>query len=411
MNKVIAVIGAGYGDEGKGLMTDYYSSKYDNAIVVRSNGGAQAGHTVTTPDGQRRVFSHIGSGTLSGTPTYLSEYFVANPFLFKKELSTYHPDVIDMMKIYAHPDVIITTPYDMLMNQRFEMERGDDKLHGSVGVGFNETIERDLLNPEYTITMGELTRWMTGGEANLRAKLILMLNRIRSTYVPSRLDMTQVSGAFKRILHNNTLIEDTVNEVIAMMSVIKVAKYSQLSGKTIIFEGAQGLMLDQDYGYFPHVTRSNCGMRNMIKIVDQIPGGVNEDDFTVNYVTRAYVTRHGAGPLEDEDDDDYIREHHNIVDETNITNDWQGSLRFAPLNLDHFNSITDKDFLNYAPRTAKKVTTVTCLDQLDGEVTWKDRGITRYLSANTVRGSASRIFDFGSYGPTRDDVVDFSTNK
>ena len=89
MTRVIAVIGSGFGDEGKGLMTDYHSSQHDDAVVIRSNGGAQAGHTVTLPTGERHVFSHFGSGSLNGTPTFLSSYFVSNPMLFVKEYTNF----------------------------------------------------------------------------------------------------------------------------------------------------------------------------------------------------------------------------------------------------------------------------------------------------------------------------------
>ena len=85
MNHAHVVIGANYGDEGKGLMTDYLADKYQAEVVVRFNGGAQAGHTVVTPAGQRHVFSHFGSATLSGSRTFLSKHFVANPILFLKE--------------------------------------------------------------------------------------------------------------------------------------------------------------------------------------------------------------------------------------------------------------------------------------------------------------------------------------
>jgi hypothetical protein len=81
-----AVIGAGYGDEGKGLMTDYHVAlSGPGGIVVRFNGGAQAGHTVTTPGGQRHVFSHIGSGALAGAATCLSRHLICHPTLFFKE--------------------------------------------------------------------------------------------------------------------------------------------------------------------------------------------------------------------------------------------------------------------------------------------------------------------------------------
>ena len=70
-----AIIGANYGDEGKGLLTDYYAAKSKHSVVVRFNGGPQAGHTVVTPEGKRHVFSHYGSGTLAGAQTFLSKHF------------------------------------------------------------------------------------------------------------------------------------------------------------------------------------------------------------------------------------------------------------------------------------------------------------------------------------------------
>ena len=65
MTRVIAVVGAGYGDEGKGAITDYFAHHNPNSIICRYNGGAQAAHTVTTPDGKRHVFSHLGAGSFS----------------------------------------------------------------------------------------------------------------------------------------------------------------------------------------------------------------------------------------------------------------------------------------------------------------------------------------------------------
>ena len=88
MTNIIAVIGAGYGDEGKGLFTDYFANQHNDSIICRSNGGAQAGHTVVTPNGIRHVFSHLGAGSFSDKPTFLSEHFICNPLLFKKEYIT-----------------------------------------------------------------------------------------------------------------------------------------------------------------------------------------------------------------------------------------------------------------------------------------------------------------------------------
>src|SRR5262245_5537631 len=84
--KAHAVIGAGYGDEGKGVLVDALASTRSGpTVVVRSNGGAQAGHTVTLPDGRRHVFHHFGAGALAGAATHLSRFFVHHPMLFASE--------------------------------------------------------------------------------------------------------------------------------------------------------------------------------------------------------------------------------------------------------------------------------------------------------------------------------------
>jgi len=294
----------------------------------------------------------------------------------------------------------ITTPYDMLINQRSEIVRGDE-LHGSVGVGFGETIERSWVHS--SLNYDKLLRWAMFGPHNFEGAMWKHLDNIRKDYVPSRVDLTKVHHSFVELLNSDELIYEFTKQTQKMMELINLMEYESLEDRNIIFEGAQGLLLDQDYGYFPYVTRSNCGMRNIRTIMDQIEGS---HDLTVNYVTRAYTTRHGAGPLDRSDSE--IANRHNIVDNTNLKNDWQGELRFAPLNLDTFNSVTNKDFLNYAPRGSKKVTTVTCLDQLDGNSRLIEDGTTHYVSANSARERAHEKFDFGSYGPTRETVVDYS---
>jgi adenylosuccinate synthase len=96
------VIGANFGDEGKGLLTDYLCAQ-GAGMVVRFNGGANAGHTVVTPDGKRHVFSHFGSGSFCDVPTFLSPYFVCNPVLFFHELETLHKLGVSPT-VYAHPN-------------------------------------------------------------------------------------------------------------------------------------------------------------------------------------------------------------------------------------------------------------------------------------------------------------------
>ena len=86
VKKISVVIGASYGDEGKGLVTDAITNIDESTLNVLTNGGAQRGHTVVTPDGVRHVFHHFGSGTFKGAITYFPSSFIVNPIVFKKEM-------------------------------------------------------------------------------------------------------------------------------------------------------------------------------------------------------------------------------------------------------------------------------------------------------------------------------------
>lgn len=115
-----AVVGAGYGDEGKGLLVDALAhGRGAGTVVVRHNGGAQAGHTVTAPDGRRHVFHHVGSGSLAGAATHLSRHFVSNPAILAREI-----DALAALgvapRITADEGGLVTTPWDMMVNQFVE---------------------------------------------------------------------------------------------------------------------------------------------------------------------------------------------------------------------------------------------------------------------------------------------------
>lgn len=298
--KARAVIGANFGDEGKGLLVDYLC-KTGGDVVVRFNGGAQAGHTVVTPEGLRHVFHHFGSGTLYGVPTFLSQFFICNPIIYFRELME-----LDAMgvtaDVFAHPDCLVSTFADMIINQRKELKRGD-KAHGSCGIGIHETIQRSAIS-ELKITMSDL--WN------------------RSTTLPSK--MAEICDRYAKFrtgtpINEPGMIEMFLKECEAFANAIHPAGIGQC--KDPIFEGAQGLLLDQDrIEYHPHVTHSNTGMKNVRTLCAQ--AGIT--DVETYYVSRTYLTRHGAGPLPGENPG--LSYH----DDTNVGHPWQGFLRFAALD-------------------------------------------------------------------------------
>lgn len=396
MKRAKVIIGAGYGDEGKGLLTDFHAAAAGpDALVVRFNGGAQAGHTVVAPDGRRHVFSHVGSGAFAGVPTFLSRFFVANPMLFQREVAA-------LAAVGVMPTVIvdrrapITTPWDMLVNQAIETARGTAR-HGSCGIGFGETIERNL-DARFALTMADLAT---------RDRLTATLDGIRRVYLPGRLARLGLSASWaglRDIALSEDLFENYLRDIEAFGAGVAVDDGGAVArARTVIFEGAQGLLLDQDRGAFPHVTRSNTGLRNVLALAGE--AGIAALDVT--YVTRAYVTRHGAGPLPHElagPPDGLVR------DTTNVANAWQGSLRYAWLDLDALRQAIAAD-LSDAPASIRVAShlAITCLDQLGGRIIHVVAGQVRSASPDAliaaVADATAMAVAFAGTGPTRRDVT------
>lgn len=389
------VIGANFGDEGKGLVTDFLSaSAGSDTLVVRHNGGAQAGHTVVTPDGKRHVFHHFGSGTLAGASTFLSRFYVCNPLLFFKERPLLEHFGMDPV-VYVDPRASVTTPYDMMINQIAEDTRGKDR-HGSCGVGFGETVERTNY-PAYSLSYQDL-----GDQDLVRKKL----QSIRTDWLPSRLNtlgIKTLSEQWIARIKSDDIFERYMEEIDRFLQKTHRAEANILQTvKNVVFEGAQGLLLDQDRGWFPHVTRSNTGIKNASLLA-------KEAGFTsleAVYISRAYNTRHGAGPLPHELG---TLPYPGIRDKTNIAHPYQGTLRFAWLDLDLLSATIASDLkdcdssLSVTPTLA-----ITCLDQVDGPARYIMRGNLKTESIETFLDDTLKTTDISrsiiSHGPSRDFV-------
>lgn len=317
--RAFAVVGANWGDEGKGLVTDFLCRVSDTRLVVRFNGGAQAGHTVVHPDGRRHVFSHFGAGTLAGAATYLSRFFVCNPVLYGQELDKLQRLLgpREMPLLIVDPDCPVTTPFDMMVNQWAEATRGSSR-HGSCGVGFNETIERNGVE-RFSLRVSDLYDGAALGKR---------LSDIWHDWMPGRL---RELGVFEGVMLEHDLGAISARfarDIYRFLSTVAAA--GRLRGgdvpSRVIFEGAQGLMLDQgNTADFPHLTRSNTGLTNVLQLAQEF--GVKE--LQAVYVSRTYATRHGAGPLPMEwpGRPDEVK-----PDATNIEHPFQGGLRYGPID-------------------------------------------------------------------------------
>ncbi len=320
---ICAVIGKNFGDEGKGLAVDYLAlqAKGEPVLVIRHNGGAQSGHTVDLPD-KRFVFHELSSGSFRGADTFWADTFYPDMYKLREEVETFREISGYVPKIYAHPQARITLIDDVLLNMAAEEARGAGR-HGSCGMGIYEAQCRNKSG--YGITMQELFAMDAAG-------LIRRMKEIRRIYLPKRMEELELSpealGEYKELLESTEVLENAATEILNNLSYVQLAEDVKRLWEgygRLIFENGQGLLLDEDNELFaPHVTASRTGLQNPCALL-------KEHDMTLNevvYVTRSYVTRHGAGPLPYECSAGELGVCE--VDRTNVENPWQGSLRFAP---------------------------------------------------------------------------------
>jgi adenylosuccinate synthase len=331
MRRAKVIIGANYGDEGKGLFTDYYASRGgERTVVIRHNGGAQAGHTVCTPDGNRHVFSHFSSGSFCGAHTYLAGEFLLNPILFHAELAKLRSLGLKP-RVLASRICSVTTPMDMWLNMAAEDTRGANR-HGSVGVGINET----LVRREQGI---DITSEDLADDNGLRQRL----REIENDWVPRRAEELGCLEVYERLKPKFDLSRfvadcQTFREYVRFTNV----EYCLPKYRTLIFEGAQGLGLS--YNVDPvHSTPSHTGLTNVIQVLHD--SGVKHLDVT--YVTRSYLTRHGNGPMEHELPEGQLP-YAKVVDTTNKPHPYQGKLRFGYLDVDAMWRRIEKDYRHHA---------------------------------------------------------------
>lgn len=375
MKQAYVVIGANFGDEGKGLMTDYFCRKAERPLNVRFNGGAQAGHTVVTSDGMRHVFSHFGAGTLCGADTYLSADFIVNPMVFMKEYAALKQTCGELPQVLIAADAPISLPCDMLLNQFAERSRGDAR-HGSCGLGIYESVLRSQ-DPALHISFGEISD-TPQARKNIREKI----EQMHRVYVPARLaalGVTEIPNELKQLLCNEMLLENYLDDLVAMYRICRTVDDGILeSYETAVFEGAQGLLLDcARQEYFPHLTPSHTGMHNVRRILDRLPAAETE----ICYVTRSYLTRHGAGRFDTETA--ALAETYRLRDKTNQTNEFQGKFRYGYFDLMTFQHSLALERRNI--RTEECVSLcVTHLDETNGQVLCTDSAIDTAELAEAV---------------------------
>jgi len=320
--RAVLLAGLQFGDEGKGSVTDFLCSRGYN-LVVRYNGGPQAAHNVVFwRNGQRvhHCFSQFGSGSFHGAKTILSRHMAIDPPALLEEgrvLESKGVPAFDLLRVDEACTVI--TPYHRIANRMREMTRS--VRHGSCGVGVGEAVlDREKGAPG--IQVGE-------NAGHLRRKL----EEIREYKIESLKGLRDFSQETESLFQD--LLEKRVTEVFAsyfqqIISRVRVSGEAELreavKNHSTVFEGAQGVLLDRDSGFFPYVTPS----KTTLALAEEWIAGLDLEVHRVG-VMRSYTVRHGAGPMPGETKEEALARV--LRDEHNIDSPWQGSLRTGWLDL------------------------------------------------------------------------------
>jgi adenylosuccinate synthase len=343
----VIVVDLGYGDAGKGgivaaLCEHGRQDGRPVRAVVRFNGGAQAAHHVLSPEGKPHAFAQFGSGTFTtGTRTFLSRYMLVNPLALVAEAE--HLALLgigDPLSLIAiDRDAPLTTPYHQAANRARETARGGAGRHGSCGMGIGETARYALAHPRDAPRAGDMTSPWT-----LERKLTLLRDRLAAELA----DLTDPGD------HAVTVPpppDDIVAVYRAIASRVTLTADGYLRGLLrdgpVVFEGAQGVLLDEWRGFHPYTTWSTTTFENaqtLLAETGEAPGGALRLG-----VTRTYQTRHGPGPFPTEDPALRITEPHNA------DGPWQG-----PFRRGHLDAVT----LGYATEVAGGVDAIA-LTHLD----------------------------------------------
>jgi adenylosuccinate synthase len=286
MSKNVVVIGAQWGDEGKGKIVDLLTDRV--SAVVRFQGGHNAGHTLVI-DGKKTVLRLIPSGILHSHVTcFIGNGVVLSPkALFEELAELEHAGVDATKRLRVSEACPLILPYHIELDQARERAKGEAKI-GTTGRGIGPAYEdkvarrairvQDLFARErFAAKLGEVLDYHN----------FVLKNYFQSKPVDFQSTLDEALGFVERL---RPMVADTSSEINAYIR----------AGKSVLFEGAQAALLDIDHGTYPYVTSSNC-------VAGQAAVGAGVGPQALSYVlgvAKAYATRVGAGPFPTELDDE-----------------------------------------------------------------------------------------------------------
>jgi len=291
----LVVVGSQWGDEGKGKITDLLSEEAD--IIVRYQGGSNAGHTVVIGDKQF-IFHLIPSGILhQGKKCLIGNGVVLDPESLLQEIESLQKEGIEIDgKLFIDPKTHIVLPYHKTLDELKEKKRGKDELGTTkkgIGPAYLDKIARTGIRMIDLIDEKLLSKKL---EINWKEK-----NEIFNKIYGFKISNQEKIKFIKKYQEYGQLLKKYLMDVSLFLN------QAIQEDKKILFEGAQGTLLDVDHGTFPYVTSSHPIAGGACVGTGVGPTKINK----VIGITKAYTTRVGRGPLPTEmqmEMEEYIRQ-------------------------------------------------------------------------------------------------------
>lgn len=314
------IAGLAFGDEGKGATVDRIVRKTSAKLVVRYNGGPQCGHNVVLETGQHHCFSQFGSGTLQGASTYLSRFMLIEPFALLNEAnelrklsllsSSGAPELDPLDRVLIESGCPIITPFHWLANRIRETSRGASR-YGSCGFGVGE-LRADQTRGLPVLYAGDLRTSSTVRDKleTIRDQKMAEVRGVCLSFEATALfdkmfkeDIDYLSGFYRQFAEKSCVVPDDY--------------LRKLVDGPVVFEGAQGMLLDETWGFAPYNTWTDITFTNALELLKNTGITVSRIG-----VLRTHFTRHGAGPFPTEDPRMEFADH-------NTRGPWQGKFRFG----------------------------------------------------------------------------------
>ena len=435
------VVGAGYGDEGKGRVTSLIANEHsvDDTIVVLNTGSAQRGHTAWNKERTiRHVFHNFGSATLDGYATYIDRMYIVNPISFRKEWEELE-QLGFTPKVYISIGSRVVLPVCMLINQCVDdIKKVLGMPTNSCGMGVYEAAhmsdEEYMCHVVYSVNNHEVTLHYIIQHSDYPEYLrehyncVNYFNRqldnydyIYSKYIecddeldiePEKLEkIRNIYNRYIELVKDDNVWNNFLEDVKFMSEhcefVDAVTDVINIGYKNFVYENSQGLLLDSNVANIPLSisgfigTSCDVGSYANLHSVNNICDAYGKENvyININYVSRCYATKHGGNKCMHSANENYnnshwfndeFRDEINFVDDTNVYNHWQGNIEYTCLDLDLLLNAVKRDlsfFRNYdiLEENISKSLYFTCIDQV------KNLRTLSYIGSHTVNKDFSSM--------------------